>query len=217
MLPILTEGASELGIELTQVQLERFETFSEVLRDWAERVSLTAVRDEEGIQRRHFLESAALLSLMLQEGLVLRDRQLIDVGSGSGVLRPTKALPYHPTASYCWYPDTVLALCDELFPGKPNSAGAPRMSWYGSRYPKGGVVATFPDVLEGPVTITGMADDPDARNWLSGMIIDSPFSYTFTGSLNASGDLTVTVLRGDHRWQEGTWAPSGWTPSRTYD
>lgn len=85
MLPILTEGASELGIELSQVQLERFETFSEVLRDWAERVSLTAVRDEEGIQRRHFLESAALLSLMQQEGLVLRDRQLIDVGSGSGV------------------------------------------------------------------------------------------------------------------------------------
>ena len=85
MLPILAEGASELGIELSQVQLERFQHFSEVLQDWAERVSLTGVRDDEGIQRRHFLESAALVALLHQEGLTLRDRSLIDVGSGSGI------------------------------------------------------------------------------------------------------------------------------------
>lgn len=85
MLPILEEGARELGVELSQVQLERFETFSEVMRDWAERVSLTGVRDEEGIQHRHFVESVALVSLMEQEGLTLRERSLIDVGSGSGV------------------------------------------------------------------------------------------------------------------------------------
>jgi 16S rRNA (guanine527-N7)-methyltransferase len=85
MLPILEDGARELGIELSQVQIERFETFSEVLRDWAERVSLTGVRDEEGIQRRHFLESAAMVALMQQEGLSLRDRSLVDVGSGSGI------------------------------------------------------------------------------------------------------------------------------------
>lgn len=85
MLSILADGARELGIELTDKQLDQFNRFSEVLRDWAERVSLTAIRDEEGIERRHFLESAAILPVLADEGLSLEDRSLIDVGSGTGV------------------------------------------------------------------------------------------------------------------------------------
>jgi 16S rRNA (guanine527-N7)-methyltransferase len=85
MLSILAEGAEELGLELTPEQLDRFQRFHDVLNDWAQRVSLTAVRDEEGIQRRHFLESAALLPVLAQHGLSLQDRSLIDVGSGAGV------------------------------------------------------------------------------------------------------------------------------------
>ena len=64
MLPILTEGARELGIDLSKEQLERFKRYYEVLTDWAQRVSLTTVRDMEGIQRRHFLESAALIPIL---------------------------------------------------------------------------------------------------------------------------------------------------------
>ncbi len=82
------------------------------------------------------------------------------------------------------------------------------------------MVATFPDILKGPVSITGPADSPNAKNRLSGIIIDSPFSYTFVppGSLEMARDFTVTVLQGDHRCQEGiTWYPSGWTPSGTID
>src|SRR3990172_5832722 len=85
VLAILADGARELGLELSQEQLERFERYSDVLTDWSERVSLTAVRDEEGIQRRHFLESAALVPLLAEEDLSLKDRSLIDVGSGSGI------------------------------------------------------------------------------------------------------------------------------------
>ena len=85
VLPILAEGARELGIELTQQQLERFQRFYELLTDWAERVSLTGVRDEEGVQRRHFLESAALVNVLQDEGFTLLDRLLIDVGSGAGI------------------------------------------------------------------------------------------------------------------------------------
>ena len=84
-LPILADGARELSLELSNEQLERFQRFYEVLTDWAQRVSLTAVRDEEGVQRRHFLESAALIPLIEEEGFSLRDCSLIDVGSGSGI------------------------------------------------------------------------------------------------------------------------------------
>ncbi len=82
---VLVDGARELGVELSQVQLERFQRYYEVLTDWSQRVSLTAVRDEEGVQRRHFLESIALISILEIEGLSLKDRSLIDVGSGAGI------------------------------------------------------------------------------------------------------------------------------------
>ncbi len=85
MLTILADGARELGLELSQEQLDRFQRYFEVLTDWAERVSLTSVKDEEGVQRRHFLESAALIPVLQAEGLSFEDRSLVDVGSGTGV------------------------------------------------------------------------------------------------------------------------------------
>ena len=85
MLSILAEGARELGIELSGQQLDQFQRYYDVLIDWAERVSLTTVRDEEGVQRRHFLESAALVPVLAEEGLSLKERSLIDVGSGAGI------------------------------------------------------------------------------------------------------------------------------------
>jgi len=85
MLSILAEGARELGLDLTRNQLEQFERFQDVLVDWAERVSLTSVKDTEGIQRRHFLESAALVAVLGEHGISLKDKSLIDVGSGTGV------------------------------------------------------------------------------------------------------------------------------------
>jgi 16S rRNA (guanine527-N7)-methyltransferase len=85
MLTILADGARELGVELSEKQLQQFQTFYDVLTDWAERVSLTAVKDEEGVQRRHFLETVALLPILADEGLSLADASLIDVGSGSGI------------------------------------------------------------------------------------------------------------------------------------
>jgi 16S rRNA (guanine527-N7)-methyltransferase len=85
MLSILADGARDLGVDLSAHQLDQFQSYYDVLTDWAQRVSLTTVRDEEGIQRRHFLESIALIPVLAEEGLSLRDRSLIDVGSGAGI------------------------------------------------------------------------------------------------------------------------------------
>jgi 16S rRNA (guanine527-N7)-methyltransferase len=82
---LLEDGARQLGIELSSEQIERFQRYMELLLDWSQRVSLTAVRDGEGIQRRHFLESIALLPVLAAQGLSLDGRTLVDVGSGAGV------------------------------------------------------------------------------------------------------------------------------------
>ncbi|MHC4177403.1 MAG: hypothetical protein ACYSWU_07850 [Planctomycetota bacterium] len=134
------------------------------------------------------------------------------VGNLLGILRPTKALPYHPSASHCWHPDTVQAMCDELIPQNSNDSSIPRMSWYRNKHQET-VAATFPNILGSPVRIVGPSDAADSKNLLSGIIIDSPFSYTFSppGGLKMSRDFTLTVLQGDHQWQEGI----NWYPSRT--
>jgi 16S rRNA (guanine527-N7)-methyltransferase len=57
----------------------RFETYLHLLIRWNSRTNLTAIRDEEGILRRHFLESIACASALPAEIATL-----LDFGSGAG-------------------------------------------------------------------------------------------------------------------------------------
>lgn len=76
----LAAETAVLGIPITDEQLRQFEQYLALLLTWNERLNLTAVRDSQAIQRRHFLDS---LSCCLATG-DLNGRRLIDVGSGAG-------------------------------------------------------------------------------------------------------------------------------------
>jgi 16S rRNA (guanine527-N7)-methyltransferase len=83
-------GASPLPPE----QSASFSAYLELLQKWNARTNLTAIRDEEGILSRHFLESI-LCARALPAGL----STLLDLGSGAGfpglpiaILRPTIAV-----------------------------------------------------------------------------------------------------------------------------
>ena len=133
-------------------------------------------------------------------------------------IRPLKFRPWTPSVSHLHYPDCAEAMCDDLYPGSSGGGGAPVMSWANVRKPTDEAIASFPDVLDGPATITGLNDHPEARNSLSGMIIDSHHSYTFAGNLNGTGDLAIDVSKGEHRWAPGShWTTTNWSPTETYD
>lgn len=69
-----------VGIRLTGRQFSAFKTFEETLLEWNQKFNLTAIRDDEGIRTKHFLDS---LSCML----AWRDHppeSLIDIGTGAG-------------------------------------------------------------------------------------------------------------------------------------
>jgi 16S rRNA (guanine527-N7)-methyltransferase len=68
-------GQPELSPETTA----RFEAYLHLLVRWNTRTNLTAVRDEEGILKRHFLESIACAGSLPAE-----IRSLLDFGSGAG-------------------------------------------------------------------------------------------------------------------------------------
>jgi 16S rRNA (guanine527-N7)-methyltransferase len=87
----VSEGLHSTGVRLNALLAEaglapldgvlagRFEDYLSLLLRWNTRVNLTAIRDEEGILRRHFIESIACARL-LPAGIAT----LLDFGSGAG-------------------------------------------------------------------------------------------------------------------------------------
>ena len=76
---ILLSGARALGVELSPAQADRFARYQADLIDWNTRVNLTAIKDPEGVQRKHFLDSLTCLQVLPPGPL-----RLIDVGTGAG-------------------------------------------------------------------------------------------------------------------------------------
>lgn len=88
---LLLTGASQLGISLSEGQLDQFETFFHELSEWNQRANLTAITGYEEVQVKHFLDS---LTVCLAAGEILTraasaSRQIpvhvIDVGAGAGL------------------------------------------------------------------------------------------------------------------------------------
>jgi 16S rRNA (guanine527-N7)-methyltransferase len=80
----LINGARTLlNLELTPAQVSAFQTFSDELRAWNEKVNLTAITQPNDIQIKHFLDSLTLLRAMplLASSQPVR---VIDVGTGAG-------------------------------------------------------------------------------------------------------------------------------------
>ncbi len=85
-LPLLIEGACELGFDLSARQVEQFGLYYETLVDWNSRMNLTAITDLEGVQVRHFLDSLTVGAAILRElGEAPQEGfRLMDVGTGAG-------------------------------------------------------------------------------------------------------------------------------------
>ncbi len=68
-----------LGITLSELQRFQFQVLQDELLEWNEKINLTAIRDAEGIQERHFFDSLTCFM-----GFDEWPESLIDVGSGAG-------------------------------------------------------------------------------------------------------------------------------------
>ncbi|WP_208605207.1 16S rRNA (guanine(527)-N(7))-methyltransferase RsmG [Pseudomonas abietaniphila] len=74
----LTQGARELGVDLSEVQHEKLLGYLSLLIKWNKAYNLTAVRDPDEMVSRHLLDSLSVVPYIQGE------RQL-DVGSGGGM------------------------------------------------------------------------------------------------------------------------------------
>lgn len=82
--PIMEQFSKDVqaltGLRLTPKQLAAFALYQQELLTWNEQFNLTAIRDEQGIRTKHFLDSLSCL-LALREPAPAR---LMDIGSGAG-------------------------------------------------------------------------------------------------------------------------------------
>lgn len=75
---LIINGSKKLNIPLNEKQLSQFLDYADILREWNEKINLTAITDDEGISTKHFLDSLTAFKTGVVKGKV------IDVGTGAG-------------------------------------------------------------------------------------------------------------------------------------
>lgn len=101
MTDIIKKWCDENNIVITEEQLSKLDLYASLLKEWNEKMNLTAITDDEGIAVRHFIDSMTLL-----QGEGIKDgSRIIDIGTGAG-------FPGIPLLIMC--PDIKLTLLDSL-------------------------------------------------------------------------------------------------------
>lgn len=77
---LLIDGASELGIMLTETQVEQFMKYKVLLLEWNEKMNLTAITDDFEVITKHFLDCLTIVNAMDMSKV----KNMIDIGTGAG-------------------------------------------------------------------------------------------------------------------------------------
>jgi 16S rRNA (guanine527-N7)-methyltransferase len=71
---------NDYNVQLSDEQIIAFKTYQKELMDWNSRINLTAIRDENGILLKHFLDSLSCMTIIQNKP----HGKLVDVGTGGG-------------------------------------------------------------------------------------------------------------------------------------
>ncbi len=78
MRDLIVNGSEKLNINLNENQVQQLMDYAALLKEWNEKINLTAITDDEGIATKHFLDSLTAIKTGFVKGKV------IDVGTGAG-------------------------------------------------------------------------------------------------------------------------------------
>ena len=76
---LLKSGMSDLGIELTNLQLQQFIDYYELLTEWNTVMNLTAITEFREVVNKHFIDSLSLVKVFSPH-----NEKLLDIGTGAG-------------------------------------------------------------------------------------------------------------------------------------
>lgn len=76
----LLDGIVDLNMELSQEQQNQFIKYKRLLKEWNEKINITAITDDVEIDIKHFLDSLTPIATKLFDGR----KKIIDIGTGGG-------------------------------------------------------------------------------------------------------------------------------------
>lgn len=80
VIEILKANAAQYGIDIDSTLEKKLEIYAQLLREWNEKINLTAILDDEGIAVKHFLDCL----LVGKFADFKAGQKIIDVGTGAG-------------------------------------------------------------------------------------------------------------------------------------
>lgn len=103
--PVLEAGLRDLGLNLSDAQVDQLLAYQDLITRWNKVYNLTAVRDPQEMLTHHLLDSLAAIPALLRQtgGQPIR---LLDVGSGGGLPGVVIAITCPQMEVHCV--DTVL-------------------------------------------------------------------------------------------------------------
>ncbi|KNF07288.1 ribosomal RNA small subunit methyltransferase G [Gottschalkia purinilytica] len=76
----LKSGIEELNISIDNEKIDKFNIYKELLKDWNDKINLTAITDDKEIDIKHFLDSISIFKTNKLQG----SKKIIDIGTGGG-------------------------------------------------------------------------------------------------------------------------------------
>lgn len=77
---IFTENAEKFGVDINGDLLGKLKIYAEQLKEWNEKINLTAITDDEGMAVKHFIDCLAIFKYVDFK----ENSTLLDVGTGAG-------------------------------------------------------------------------------------------------------------------------------------
>ena len=77
---IFCDGIKEFGFDIKEEKINKFDIYSHLLKEWNEKMNLTAITDDDGISIKHFLDCCVAVYLCDKKD----NSKIIDIGTGAG-------------------------------------------------------------------------------------------------------------------------------------
>ncbi|MGO1369393.1 MAG: 16S rRNA (guanine(527)-N(7))-methyltransferase RsmG [Senegalia sp. (in: firmicutes)] len=76
----LIEGLPELNISLEPKEIDEFRLYKDLLKEWNEKINITAIKEDSEIDIKHFLDSLTIFNT----DKIKDNIKIIDIGTGGG-------------------------------------------------------------------------------------------------------------------------------------
>lgn len=79
LVDMLIEGSKEFSVLLNERQIDKLIKYKDILKEWNQKINLTAIEDDKEIIIKHFIDSLSIIPYLEN-----KDIKFIDVGTGGG-------------------------------------------------------------------------------------------------------------------------------------